>query len=67
MTKQENKEDLNENIEVEPLVLELDGQQDLQLCSEIEESLPIGKEPKDIQASFSVGIWNDNDLISGLS
>ena len=65
--KQENKEDLNENIEVEPHVLELDGQQDLQLCSEIEESLPVGKEAEDIQASLSVGIWNDNDLISGLS
>ena len=65
--KQENKEDLNENIEVEPHVLELDGQQDLQLCSEIEESLPFGKDPEDIQASLSVGIWNDNDLISGLS
>ena len=65
--KQENKEDLNENIEVEPHVLELDGQQDLQLCSEIEESLPVGKDPEDIQASLSVGIWNDNDLISGLS
>ena len=64
--KQENK-DLNENIEVEPHVLELDGQQDLQLCSEIEESLPVGKDPEDIQASLSVGIWNDNDLISGLS
>lgn len=65
--KQENKEDLNENKEVEPHVLELDGQQDLQLCSEIEESLPVGKEPEDIHASLSVGIWNDNDLISGLS
>lgn len=64
--KQENK-DLNENIEVEPHVLELDGQQDLQLCSEIEESLLVGKEPEDIQASLSVGIWNDNDLISGLN
>lgn len=65
--KQENKEDLNENKEVEPHVLELDGQQDLQLCSEIEESLPVGKEAEDIQASLSVGSWNDNDLISGLS
>ena len=65
--KQENKEDLNENKEVEPHVLELDGQQDLQLSSEIEESLPVGKEAEDIQASLSVGIWNDNDLISGLS
>ena len=65
--KQENKEDLNENKEVEPHVLGLDGQQDLQLCSEIEESLPVGKEAEDIQASLSVGIWNDNDLISGLS
>lgn len=65
--KQENKEDLNETVEVEPHVLELDGQQDLQLCSEIEESLPVGKEPEDIQASLSVGIWNDNDPISGLS
>ncbi|XP_075669045.1 uncharacterized protein LOC142638866 isoform X1 [Castanea sativa] len=65
--KQENKEDLNENVEVEPHVLELDGQQDLQLCSEIEESLPVGKEPEDIQASLSVGIWDDNDPISGLS
>lgn len=65
--KRENKEDLNENVEVEPHVLELDGQQDLQLCSEVEESLPVGKEPEDIQASLSVGIWNDNDPISGLS
>uniref|UniRef100_A0A7N2MCZ5 Uncharacterized protein n=1 Tax=Quercus lobata TaxID=97700 RepID=A0A7N2MCZ5_QUELO len=32
-----------------------------------EESLPVGKEPEDIQASLSVGIWNDNDLIHGLS
>ncbi|KAM4094943.1 hypothetical protein ACB094_06G233000 [Castanea mollissima] len=63
---QENKEDLNENVEVEPHVLELDGQQDLQLCSEIQESLPVGKEPEDIQASLSVGIWDDNDPISGL-
>ncbi|XP_030932196.1 uncharacterized protein LOC115957977 [Quercus lobata] len=53
--KQENKEDLNENIEVEPHVLDLDGQQ------------AVGKEPEDIQASLSVGIWNDNDLIHGLS
>ncbi|KAL4622248.1 hypothetical protein ACB092_06G283700 [Castanea dentata] len=65
--KQENKEDLNENVEVEPHVLELDGQQDLQLCSEIEESLPVSKEPEDIQASLSVGIWDDNDPISDLS
>ncbi|KAM3699001.1 hypothetical protein ACJW31_06G229000 [Castanea mollissima] len=50
--KQENKEDLNENVEVEPHVLELDGQQDLQLCSEIEESLPVDQELSKIEAEL---------------
>ncbi|KAM3746824.1 hypothetical protein ACB098_06G230200 [Castanea mollissima] len=49
---QENKEDLNENVEVEPHVLELDGQQDLQLCSEIEESLPVDQELSKIEAEL---------------
>ncbi|KAF3974010.1 hypothetical protein CMV_002608 [Castanea mollissima] len=50
--KQENKEDLNENVEVEPHVLELDGQQDLQICSEIEESLPVDQELSKIEAEL---------------
>lgn len=65
--KQENTEDLNENKEFEPNVLELDGREDLQLYPESRESLPVDKEPKDLEASLRVGIQNEDDIISSLN
>jgi hypothetical protein len=66
--KQENTEDLNENKEFEPNMLELDGREDLQSYSESQESLPVDKEPEDlVEASLSVGIQNEDDIISSLN
>ncbi|KAB8861478.1 hypothetical protein FH972_026778 [Carpinus fangiana] len=62
--KQENTEDPNENKEFEPNILELDGREDLQSYSESRESLP---EPEDLEASLSVGIQNEDDIISSLN
>ncbi len=64
--KQENTEDRNENMKFEPNVVELDGQQDLQLCSESEERPSFDKEQENIQASLSVSIWNEDDIVSSL-
>ncbi|GMY08964.1 hypothetical protein FCV25MIE_04203 [Fagus crenata] len=64
--KQENTEDRNENMKFEPNVVELDGQRDLQLCSESEERPSVDKEQENIQASLSVSIWNEDDIVSSL-
>ncbi|XP_059450760.1 uncharacterized protein LOC132181522 isoform X2 [Corylus avellana] len=65
--KQEKTEDLNENKEFEPNMLELDGREDLQPYSESRESLPVDKVPEDLEASLSVGIQNEDDIISSLN
>ncbi|XP_062152825.1 uncharacterized protein LOC133861124 isoform X3 [Alnus glutinosa] len=65
--KQENTEDLNENKEFEPNMLELDGTEDLQLHSEGQENLPVDKEAEDLEASPSVGIQNEDDSVSSLN
>lgn len=65
--RQENIEDLTEIKEFEPIVLEHSGRQDSQLYSVVQESLPVNVEPEDLQPSPSVGIWNEDDIISRLN
>lgn len=65
--KQKVAEDLNEDRDFDPKVLELHDDHDLQLFAESRESHPVDKEAEDFQGSPSVGNWNEDDVISSLS